>query len=66
MKLADKICNLRDILASPPADWSLARQQEYFDWAKEVVDEVRGANARLARRFDRLYRQRPEGKAGGR
>jgi guanosine-3',5'-bis(diphosphate) 3'-pyrophosphohydrolase len=61
VKLADKICNLRDILASPPAGWSLARQQEYFDWAKEVVDEVRDANPRLARRFDRLYRQRPEG-----
>ena len=61
VKLADKICNLRDILASPPADWSLTRQQEYFDHAKEVVDEVRGANARLERRFDRLYRQRPEG-----
>jgi guanosine-3',5'-bis(diphosphate) 3'-pyrophosphohydrolase len=59
VKLADKICNLRDILASPPADWTLARQQEYFDWAKEVVDEVRDANPRLARRFDRLYRQRP-------
>jgi guanosine-3',5'-bis(diphosphate) 3'-pyrophosphohydrolase len=48
-------------LASPPADWSLARQQAYFDHAKEVVDEVRGANARLEQRFDRLYRQRPEG-----
>ena len=61
VKLADKICNLRDILASPPADWSLARQQEYFDWAKEVVDEVRAASPRLARRIDQLYLQRPEG-----
>ena len=60
VKLADKICNLRDILASPPASWSLARRQKYFDWAKEVVDELRGANARLERVFDRLYQQRPE------
>jgi guanosine-3',5'-bis(diphosphate) 3'-pyrophosphohydrolase len=66
VKLADKICNLRDILASPPADWPITRQREYFDWAKEVVDEVRDANPRLARRFDRLYRQRPEGDARGR
>jgi guanosine-3',5'-bis(diphosphate) 3'-pyrophosphohydrolase len=66
VKLADKICNLRDILASPPSDWSLARQQAYFDHGKEVVDEVRGANARLERKFDRLYRQRPDGAAGGR
>ena len=34
VKLADKICNLRDITASPPADWSIQRKQEYFDWAK--------------------------------
>jgi guanosine-3',5'-bis(diphosphate) 3'-pyrophosphohydrolase len=61
VKLADKICNLRDILASPPAGWSLARRQKYFDWAKAVVDEVRGVNPRLERMFDRLYRQRPEG-----
>jgi guanosine-3',5'-bis(diphosphate) 3'-pyrophosphohydrolase len=27
VKLADKICNLRDILASPPANWSTERKQ---------------------------------------
>ena len=27
VKLADKICNLRDILASPPADWSADRKR---------------------------------------
>jgi guanosine-3',5'-bis(diphosphate) 3'-pyrophosphohydrolase len=59
VKLADKICNLRDILASPPARWSLAERQKYFDWAKEVVDQARGVNPRLERMFDRLYRQRP-------
>jgi guanosine-3',5'-bis(diphosphate) 3'-pyrophosphohydrolase len=59
VKLADKIANLRDIIVSPPTDWSLERQREYFDWAKAVVDQVRGTNAKLERRFDRLYRQRP-------
>ncbi len=61
VKIADKICNLRDILASPPAGWSLERKQAYFDWAKEVVDGVRGAHLELERRFDGLYRQRPAG-----
>ena len=65
VKLADKICNLRDILASPPAGWSLARRQKYFDWAKEVVDQARGVNPRLERMFDRLYRQRPVGDGRG-
>ncbi len=59
VKLADKICNLRDILTSPPEDWSLETKQRYFDWAKRVVDQVRSANAPLAREFDRLYRKRP-------
>ena len=59
VKLADKISNLRDIVASPPSDWSLERKQHYFDWAKQVVDEIRGTNAKLERRFDQLYRQRP-------
>ena len=59
VKLADKICNLRDILARPPAGWSLSQRQTYFDWAKEVVDQARGVNPRLERTFDRLYSQRP-------
>jgi len=59
VKLADKISNLRDIIASPPADWPVERKREYFDWAKKVVDQIRGENAKLERRFDQLYRQRP-------
>ena len=59
VKLADKIANLRDIIASPPANWSLARKREYFDWAKQVVDQLRGASVKLERRFDSLYRKRP-------
>jgi GTP diphosphokinase / guanosine-3',5'-bis(diphosphate) 3'-diphosphatase len=59
VKLADKICNLRDILASPPKGWSIERIREYFDWAKRVIDQVRGTNPKLERRFDQLYRQRP-------
>jgi GTP diphosphokinase / guanosine-3',5'-bis(diphosphate) 3'-diphosphatase len=59
VKLADKICNLRDILASPPKDWTIGRKREYFEWAKRVIDQVRGTNPALERRFDQLYRKRP-------
>ena len=59
VKLADKICNLRDILASPPKDWSIERKRQYFDWSKKVIDQVRGTNPKLERRFDQLFRQRP-------
>ena len=59
VRLADKIANLRDTISHPPAGWSAERKREYFDWAKSVVDRIRGVNPRLERYFDRLYRQRP-------
>ena len=55
VKLADKICNLRDIASSPPAGWSSVRKQEYVDWAKQVVDGLRGINPVLETVFDRLF-----------
>jgi len=60
VKLADKICNLRDILAHPPSSWSLQRKQNYFDWAANVVAGLRGANARLEAVFDAVYARRGE------
>jgi len=59
VKLADKICNLQDIIVSPPLDWSLERKCEYFDWAKQVVDQMRGVHTELERLFDIQYAQRP-------
>jgi GTP diphosphokinase / guanosine-3',5'-bis(diphosphate) 3'-diphosphatase len=55
VKLADKICNLRDILESPPAGWALARRIEYFHWAKSVIDSLRGTHASLEAEFDALH-----------
>ena len=59
VKLADKICNLRDVVATPPADWPLERRQEYFDWAKQVVDGLRGVHHKLEDVFDATYGGRP-------
>lgn len=59
VKLADKICNLRDIAARPPTGWSLQRRQEYFEWAKEVVDKLRGTHSGLERKFDDAYALKP-------
>lgn len=55
VKLADKISNLRDILASPPAGWSSQRKWEYFDWAARVVAEVRGVHPDLESVFDDVH-----------
>ena len=59
VKLADKIANLRDVATSPPDRWDLARRQEYFDWAKRVVDPLRGAHPALEAAFDAAYLTRP-------
>lgn len=57
VKLADKICNLRDVADSPPSDWSLQRKQEYFEWARSVVDGLRGVHPTLERIFDEAYKR---------
>ncbi|HEU0035687.1 MAG TPA: HD domain-containing protein [Kofleriaceae bacterium] len=59
VKLADKICNLRDLNDSPPPDWSLERKREYFDWAAAVVAGVRGVHGELERAFDAQYARKP-------
>jgi len=63
VKLADKICNLRDVVVNPPSGWTLERRQGYFDWAKKVIDGLRGEHAVLESLFDEVYRQRPGGPA---
>ncbi len=59
VKLADKICNLRDVAESPPVGWTLDRRQEYFDWARAVVDGLRGVSPALELAFDQAYALRP-------
>lgn len=59
VKLADKICNLRDITTSAPDGWSMDRQRQYFEWAKQVIDEVRGVHPKLEALFDIEYAKKP-------
>ena len=59
VKLADKICNLRDVASKPPSQWPLERRREYFDWGKRVIDGLRGVHPRLEAVFDETYRLRP-------
>ncbi|MBN1371907.1 MAG: bifunctional (p)ppGpp synthetase/guanosine-3',5'-bis(diphosphate) 3'-pyrophosphohydrolase [Anaerolineaceae bacterium] len=57
LKLADKICNIRDVIFHPPADWSDERRVEYIAWASAVVAGLRGANSNLEEEFDRVVAQ---------
>jgi guanosine-3',5'-bis(diphosphate) 3'-pyrophosphohydrolase len=60
LKIADKICNIRDITVSPPADWSLERRSEYLTWSERVVAGCRDVNARLDQAFDQAITQARE------
>ncbi|VVE48496.1 HD domain-containing protein [Pandoraea commovens] len=55
VKIADKICNLRDLTSAPPVGWSEERKQAYCDWAKAVVDQLRGVHPTLEQLFDEAY-----------
>lgn len=53
LKIADKICNVRDLASQPPKGWSAARRRRYLDWAEAVVRGCRGVNPALDEAFDR-------------
>ncbi|WP_080807648.1 HD domain-containing protein [Halomicronema hongdechloris] len=57
VKLADKIHNLRDLRQHPPQGWSLERRRDYCQWAKQVVDALRGVHPSLEALFDQAYVQ---------
>ena len=54
LKLADNISNVRDIIQSPPKDWSLERRREYLLWTEKVVAGLRGVSPGLESRYDEL------------
>ena len=52
IKLADKISNVRSVMASPPVDWPKARRDDYVNWCCQVVAGLRGASVALEDLFD--------------
>lgn len=58
VKLADKLYNLRDLNKSIPDGWSSERCDEYFKWAKKVVDNLRGTNDCLESLLDDVFQER--------
>jgi (p)ppGpp synthase/HD superfamily hydrolase len=53
IKLADKTSNLRAIAFAPSPGWSIKRRLEYIEWAKQVVQGLRGGCPWLEEQFDR-------------
>lgn len=57
--IADKISNLRDVAANPPAGWSIERRRDYFVWAKAVVDGLPTTHPLLRALFEEIYGKMP-------
>jgi GTP diphosphokinase / guanosine-3',5'-bis(diphosphate) 3'-diphosphatase len=54
IRLADKICNMRDIMTYP-LGWSQQRKLAYLEFAVKLAAELRGTDTRLERIFDREH-----------
>lgn len=54
IKLADKICNLNDIILLPN-NWTHERKIKYFQWAQQVADGCAGVNSQLEKLFSDTF-----------
>lgn len=59
IKLADKTCNMRDILTYP-LDWTTERKLEYFLWAEKVIFHCYGLNPKLDHLFNGVLKKGKE------
>ena len=57
IKLADKIANLTDMIASPPAHWPLERRRQYVEWSNKVIAGCRGHSPNLEKIYDAKVRE---------
>jgi len=55
VKLADKTANFRDIVGATPEGWSTARVDEYLEWGRAVVEQMKGTHAPLEALFHLAY-----------
>lgn len=55
LKIADKICNIKDIIEDPPENWSKERKRAYLDWAGKVVEGAKGVNKELETHFEKIH-----------
>jgi (p)ppGpp synthase/HD superfamily hydrolase len=51
LKLADKICNVHDVIFHAPAGWSTERRLEYLRWAEQVLEGLVGVNHLLEKKL---------------
>jgi len=55
IKVADKICNLRDLGQSPPIHWTVERKGKYIECARDVARALPISRHRMRRVFEDEY-----------
>lgn len=51
VRVADKICNLTDVVSDTPKGWSDERRDRYFFWAQKVIQNTGVTNVFLLNRL---------------
>lgn len=57
IKIADKICNIKDMINDPPIDWPTERKVKYLEWAEKVIEGARGVNQSMETYFDQVKKE---------
>jgi len=57
LKIADKSCNIKDLISDPPSDWSIERKLSYLEWAMKVIDGARGISSALEQHFESVVQE---------
>ena len=56
IKISDKVCNVVDVIHTPPTPWSLDRRRDYLDWSAAVVAGCHGCHPALERHYITILR----------
>lgn len=57
VRVADKICNLTDVVFDTPKGWSEERRDKYFFWAQKVIKNTGVTNEYLLTRLKEVIQQ---------
>ncbi|MCK5823733.1 MAG: HD domain-containing protein [Bacteroidales bacterium] len=57
IRIADKICNVRDIIDFPPRLWNIQRRINYLLWTKKVLDEIKGTHIDLENLYLEVFNE---------
>lgn len=56
IKIADKICNINDLLVYP-IYWTKSRKIRYIEWSAKVFEKCKGLNPILDKKFEEIYKK---------